>query len=289
MKEEKEKKKGEERQLVAFYVANEEFGVDINRVNGIIKLDKVTRIPNSEVYVEGVINLRGKIIVVINLAKKLHLPEKAADKSTRIIVVEVKDDLIGMIVDSVSEVLRMEKDKISEAPPVILEKIDADYLDGVGILGERLMILLDIEKVLHKHELESIKSAGEKAAKAEVARSAEAEAKREEVKPAQPPKPAQQKSATESKPEAKATPKEFKDAKEGEYFWFHNGTAVKNAGELLSELERMDDHSFSQHVNKEKNDFASWIRNVLSDEDLAKSIEGKTTKQEIVSVLKEMA
>ena len=153
---EENKGKSMEQQVVVFALANEEFGVDINKVREIIRIEEITKIPNTESYIKGVINLRGKIIVVIDLAMKLSLPVKETDKNTRILVVEVGDNTIGMIVDLATEVLHLSSDLVKPPPSIITEKINADYIIGVGILGERLLILLDLAKVLGNKEIEHI-------------------------------------------------------------------------------------------------------------------------------------
>jgi len=135
-------------QLVIFQLAGEEFGVEIMQVQEIIRMPDITRIPQSPDYVEGVINLRGKIIVVTNLDTRFGLQSKELDDDSRIIIVEVGENVVGMIVDSVSEVLRLLTVNVEPAPEIITAKIHADYLRGVGKLDDRLLILLDLEKVL---------------------------------------------------------------------------------------------------------------------------------------------
>ena len=150
-------KSSEEQQLVIFKVANEEFGVDINDVKEIIRWEEVTRIPNSPPYIKGVINLRGSIIVVNDLSMKLGLPSKDIDDDTRILVVEVKDNTVGMVVDSATEVIRLSGEKIQPAPNMIKENINTDYIEGVGLLDEkRLLTLLDLEKVIHAKDFENM-------------------------------------------------------------------------------------------------------------------------------------
>jgi purine-binding chemotaxis protein CheW len=145
-----------EKQIVVFRISTEEFGVDINEVREIIKLEDVTRIPNAESYVEGVINLRGKIIVIIDLAKKLGLAEKSASKDTRIIVIEVNSSTLGMVVDSCNEVMRLQGEQVESAPEIIKRKIKEDFIEGVAVLKERLIILLDLAKILGKEELDKV-------------------------------------------------------------------------------------------------------------------------------------
>jgi len=161
MPEETTKKTLDERQLVVFKVGNEEFGVDINEVREINRWEEVTRIPNSAAYIKGVINLRGNIIVVTDLAMKLGMPSKDIDDDTRILVVDVGDNqTVGMVVDSATEVLRISGEKIRDAPSMITSNIDSDYIEGVGLLDEkRLLTLLDLAKVLESKDYEKIMKA----------------------------------------------------------------------------------------------------------------------------------
>ena len=146
-----------DRQLVIFKIAGEEFGVDINEVKEIIRWEDVTRIPNTESYIKGVINLRGSIVVVNDLAMKLGLPSKNVDDDTRILVVEVNDSTVGMVVDSATEVLHIEGEKVQDAPEMITSGIDQNYIDGVGVLDEkRLLTLLDLSKVMVSTDYEKI-------------------------------------------------------------------------------------------------------------------------------------
>lgn len=142
-------------QLVSFKVGEEEFGVDILKVQEINKMTQITRVPNAPIFVEGVINLRGRVIPIVDLRKRLGLPEKEQDKNTRIVVVEIHNKTIGFIVDAVSEVLRISKD-ITEKPPELVAGIEADYITAVAKLEDRLLILLDLEKILSTEENEQI-------------------------------------------------------------------------------------------------------------------------------------
>jgi len=155
-----------EQQLVVFKLAGEEFGVNINKVKEIIRWEEVTRIPNTAPYIKGVINLRGNIIVINDLAMKLGLPTKTIDDNTRILVVEVGNNTVGMIVDSATEVLRLEGEKIRDAPSMITTNIDHNYIEGVGLLSEkRLLTLLDLSRVLESKDYEQILKAQELAQK----------------------------------------------------------------------------------------------------------------------------
>ena len=133
-------------QLVSFHIGGEEFGLDILRVQEIIRVQQLTRVPNSPDYVDGVINLRGKVIPVIALRRRFGLEERPHDKETRIVVTEVQGTVLGFIVDSVSEVLRMPSETVE--PPPRLGKVEREYVSGVGKLDDRLLILLDIDRLM---------------------------------------------------------------------------------------------------------------------------------------------
>lgn len=133
-------------QLVSFVVGGEEFGLDILRVQEIIRVQALTRVPNSPDFVDGVINLRGKVIPVIALRKRFGLEDLAHDRQTRIVVSEVNGTVLGFIVDSVSEVLRIPSDTVE--PPPRLGKVEREYVSGVGKLDNRLLILLDVDRLM---------------------------------------------------------------------------------------------------------------------------------------------
>jgi len=128
-------------------IGDEEFGVDILLVQEIIRMLQVTKVPNSPDFVDGVINLRGRIIPVIDFRSKLGIQRKVHDKDTRIVVVEVSGKTVGFIVDAVTEVLRIPAD-ITEAPPELVTGINSEFIKAVGKLEDRLLILIDIEKIL---------------------------------------------------------------------------------------------------------------------------------------------
>ena len=146
----------EEIQLVVFRIGEEEFGVDINQVREIVKLVSITRMPKAPVFIEGVVNLRGQIITVIDLAKRLDLPSKGRTETSRIMVVEVGGNVVGMVVDSVSEVLRLSNTDIEDTPSLIETEVHERYLRGVGKIGDRLLILLDLKQVLTADEVHHV-------------------------------------------------------------------------------------------------------------------------------------
>ena len=138
-------------QLVSFKIGEEEFGVDILKVQEINRLVEITKVPRSPDFVEGVINLRGKVIPIIDLRKRFMMETKESDKDTRIVVVDIEGQVMGMVVDAVSEVLRLPKDTI-EPPPEIATSIDSEYIQGVAKLEDRLLIFLDLSKVFSENE-----------------------------------------------------------------------------------------------------------------------------------------
>lgn len=148
-----DRKSKEEVQLVIFKIGEEEFGVEINQVREIVKLVSITRMPKAPVFIEGVVNLRGQIITVIDLAKRLDLPSTGKTEETRIMVVEVGENTVGMIVDSVSEVLRLSIDDIEDTPSLIDTEVHEKYLRGVGKSEDRLLILLDLNEVFSHEEI----------------------------------------------------------------------------------------------------------------------------------------
>jgi purine-binding chemotaxis protein CheW len=134
-------------QLVSFNIGEEEFGVDILQVQEINRMLEVTRVPNAPEYVDGVINLRGKVIPIIDLRRRFGMERKQHDKNTRIVVVELSKKVVGFVVDAVQEVLRIPRN-VTEPPPTIAGGVHEEYITAVGKLEDRLLILLDLEKVL---------------------------------------------------------------------------------------------------------------------------------------------
>lgn len=145
-------------QLVTFDVAGEKFAVDILAVQEINRMMELTRVPQSPPEVEGVINLRGKIIPVLDLRKRFGMTASERQENNRIIVVDVKSRVLGFIVDCVHEVLRINK-SIVEPAPAMACSIESDYILGVGKLEDRLLILLDLEKLFNQGTLDDIKAA----------------------------------------------------------------------------------------------------------------------------------
>ena len=138
-------------QFVIFNISNEEFAIDIKKVKEIIRVKKSTRIPQAPSFIQGVINLRGDVIPVVDLRKRFGLDATEITNETRTVIVEIRDDLLGLIVDAVTEVLRIDEEEI-EPPPNNIAGLKAEYISGVGKVDERLLIILNIEKLLTSEE-----------------------------------------------------------------------------------------------------------------------------------------
>lgn len=154
----------EEVQLVVFTLKQEdqicEYGVPITKVQEIISMATPTKMPQTPDFVEGIINLRGKIIPIIDLKKRFDMGKSDITNDTRSVIVEVEGQTVGIIVDEVSEVLRLQVDNI-EPPPAVIGGITAEYLTGVGKLDNRLLILLDMDKILTEREKAELVNVGE--------------------------------------------------------------------------------------------------------------------------------
>ena len=152
MSEEIKKQDADLLQLVTFKIGEEEFGVDILRVQEIIRIMEITRVPKAPHFVEGVINLRGRVIPIIDLRKRFGLTAREHDKDTRIIVIEINKMIVGFVVDAVHEVLRIPADTVEPPPPAVMGSVDSEYIKGVGKLDDRLLILLDLDRLLSQEE-----------------------------------------------------------------------------------------------------------------------------------------
>lgn len=141
------------RQLVVFSVNNEEFGIDIEQVNIIERSLEIFKIPNTPEYIEGLVNLRGKVHTVFNLRKRFNMPAKNFDENTKIIMANTGDSIIGLIVDEVKEIIRVD-DKDIENAPKVLEDLKRKYINGVAKVNERIILLLDLVVVLMTDDLE---------------------------------------------------------------------------------------------------------------------------------------
>ncbi len=145
---------------LTFVSGNEVYGIEILRVREIIGVMSITTVPQTPDYMKGVINLRGKVIPVIDLRLKFSMQEVEHTQETCVIVVEVNNTQIGIIVDSVSEVVDISGSEIEETPP-FGQGIDTSFMMGMGKIKEKIIILLNIEMVLSSEELELVKQIGE--------------------------------------------------------------------------------------------------------------------------------
>ena len=136
-----------EQQIVVFELANEHYGLDIAAVEGIIKMQSITRMPQAPHYVEGITNLRGVVVPVIDLRRRFGLDAEEWTKDTRIVNVYMNHIKVGMIVDGVSQVLRIPEDSI-EPPPPMVTTVNSAFIRGIAKLEGQLIILLDLSKVL---------------------------------------------------------------------------------------------------------------------------------------------
>lgn len=141
-------------QIVTFKLGDEEYGVDIMKVQEIILMGELTQVPEVPDFIKGVINLRGNVIPIISLRKRFSLPEVPVNEETRIIVVNVGEKTMGVVVDAVNEVLRVNGDSV-EDPPATIAGLGRTYLRGLIKLTERLLILLDLNQVLDLQKAEA--------------------------------------------------------------------------------------------------------------------------------------
>ena len=146
-----------ELQLVIFKLGNESFGVEIATVESIIKMQTITRLPQAPGFVEGIINLRGKILPVVDLRKRLGIDLIEITKDSRMVVVALAGTTVAMIVDQVNEVLRI-NDDIVEVPPTISQSVDSRFIEGIAKINENLVILLNLSKVLNTSETSMLES-----------------------------------------------------------------------------------------------------------------------------------
>ena len=152
-------------QLAVCKVGGGEYAMDIMRIVEIIRPQKITKIPRSPEFIEGVINLRGKVVPIVDLRKRFGMDTGFAEqKKVRMVIVRMAGRVMGTIVDEVSEVIHIDTDRI-EATPDSVRGVDAEYLKGVGKLGDRLIIVLDMNKVLSKDEMAKLKAAEEASAR----------------------------------------------------------------------------------------------------------------------------
>jgi purine-binding chemotaxis protein CheW len=152
---------GKTLQAVTFALGSEEYGVDIAQVQEINRMVTITHVPRAPQFMEGVINLRGQLIPIIDLRTRFGMERSELTKNTRIVVTEIGNKRIGMVVDSVSEVLRIPVEQIEDAPDLVAG-VETEYIRGVGKMGDRLIIMLDLGRVIsgsEKVELQELQAA----------------------------------------------------------------------------------------------------------------------------------
>jgi purine-binding chemotaxis protein CheW len=145
-------------QLVSFNLDQEEYGVEVLKVREIIRMPSITHMPNTPHYIDGIINLRGKVIPIISMRKKFGLMVAEYNSHTRIIIMDISGELMGFIVDAVSEVIRISGSEIQPSPSVAATGIDQDCIAGVINLSERLLVLLDLDRMFSHEEKEFLES-----------------------------------------------------------------------------------------------------------------------------------
>lgn len=145
-----------EQQLVVFGLGKEEFGIDISRVREIVRLQNITTIPQSMDFVEGIVNLRGQIVPIVDLGKRFLLVERDEENQAdrKIIVVTMEGQNIGILVDCVSEILRIPDEAIEPTPPMVTSGMSNEFIRGVAKVKERLIIFLDLDRIFSSEERE---------------------------------------------------------------------------------------------------------------------------------------
>ncbi|MFP4567890.1 MAG: chemotaxis protein CheW [Candidatus Woesearchaeota archaeon] len=310
-----------EKQLVIFKIGDEEFGVDIFEVREIIKHEEMTHVPEAKEYVEGIINLRGNVITLIDLAKKLQLDSKQDTKDTRTIVIEAKNTQIGMRVDEVVRVMKIPKEKITPPPKTITDKIHDDFIEGVAVINETPIIILDLARVFEEDELHKFDEDGKKIKieeqknetknnvaeekvenikedlrdeiKEEQKQDAQKEIKDTTKTDADEKKDEPEKKEEKPKPKPKAKLKKItkkktlKKSDEGFHFITIKGDELKDAKDLHNYVKTLNDDEFKQFVTEDKNDFYNWLKYAVKDNDLADKVKKLKTKQDVTQTLAE--
>lgn len=145
-------------EFLSFTLGEEEYGIDIQKVQELRGYDAVTRIANAPAFIKGVVNLRGIIVPIIDMRVKLNLGDPSYDQFTVVIVLNIGGRVVGMVVDSVSDVITLTPEQIKDAPQMG-SLLDTDYLIGLGTLNERMLILVDIDRLMSSEEMGLIEKA----------------------------------------------------------------------------------------------------------------------------------
>ncbi len=146
----------QENKYLLFKLGNEEYGVDISSVQSIEEMQKIVSVPDMDAFVRGVINLRGKVIPVIDLRIKFHMPEREYDDRTCMIITSMEEKAVGFIVDTVSEVKEIPESRIDPAPDFRADKQVKRYIAGLGRIEDEVKILVDVESIITIGEIEAI-------------------------------------------------------------------------------------------------------------------------------------
>ena len=171
----------EKDQYLVFTSKSQEFGIQAMRVHEISAPLGITKIPNTPVHIEGIVNLRGRLVSVIDFRKKFRFEVKEHDEDTRVVIVECGGFPTGIIVDSVEEVIKIPDEKVQKLPEGVATSISQEYITGVGMLDNRLVVLLDVDKILTKAELSELESARLATERVHPAKKPEPEGKKDEL------------------------------------------------------------------------------------------------------------
>ncbi len=142
-------------QLVVFNLCNEEYGVDIMQVKEIVNYMVPVKVPNAPEFIEGIINLRSEIIPIINLKKRFNIEGQEIEENKRIIVMNINEKKVGFVVDDASEVISIDNESIEPAPDIVTG-VDRKYITGIGKSGERILIILELDKLFSEEEHEEL-------------------------------------------------------------------------------------------------------------------------------------
>ena len=160
LKTDQQKNSSKTSQFVSFTVGKEEYGVHIEDVQEVVRMPEITHLPQTDSFIKGVINLRGNIIPVIDMRSRFKMEAIDHNETTRVIVVAIEEKLVGMIVDTVSQVLEISEEEISD-PPDIINGLSKEYIEGIGKVNQSMIILLKIDRVLTAAEIEIIADVAE--------------------------------------------------------------------------------------------------------------------------------
>ena len=159
---EENKTERQELRFVSFSLGDENFGVDIMKINEIVRLRDIVKIPNAPKFIEGVINLRGQIVPILNIKKKFAMQATDVQDTNKIIVAEIRDVNLGILVDDVKKIFNVSRDKIERVPSVASSALEPGMMDGIIKMDKELIILLRLDTLLTKDERETLLNRGEK-------------------------------------------------------------------------------------------------------------------------------